>query len=117
MKNLVLFLIVITVSSSAMAQSQTDNWYFGINAGMNFSSGTPFAIPGALNTTEGTTVSSDSVGNLNFYSDGVSVWDKNGNIMPNGSGLFGNVSTTVSALAVPHPGNPDLHYLFTLDEA
>lgn len=117
MKNL-LFTALLTVSIiSLRAQKQADQWYFGITAGINFSTGIPFAVQGTLNSTEGTTVSSDSSGNLNFYSDGVTVWNKTGIAMPNGTGLFGNVSTTVSALAVPHPGNSSLHYLFTLDEA
>ncbi|HMT30248.1 MAG TPA: T9SS type A sorting domain-containing protein [Bacteroidia bacterium] len=117
MKRHILFIMLVLVISTLQAQHQTDRWYFGINAGISFISGAPVVIPGSLNTTEGTTSSSDSLGNLNFYSDGVTVYDKNGTVMPNGSGLFGNVSTTVSALAVPHPGNADLHYLFTLDEA
>lgn len=99
------------------AQNQANRWYFGLNAGMNFTNGIPSAIHGALNTTEGTTASCDSLGNLNFYSDGVTVWNKVDSIMPNGTGLFGNTSTTVSALAVPYPGSSNLHYLFTLDEA
>ena len=117
MKKLLLPLLIFALMSDGFAQEQTNNWYFGLNAGLNFSTAIPFAQLGSLNTIEGTTVSSDSVGNLNFYSDGVSVWDKNGAVMPNGSGLYGNVSTTVSALSVPHPGNPNLHFLFTLDEA
>lgn len=117
MKKIILYLVIISFISPVLAQNEADHWYFGINAGMNFGPGTPVSTPGSLVTTEGTTTSSDSLGNLNFYSDGVSVWDKNGIVMPNGSGLYGNVSTTVSALAVPHPGNSNLHYLFTLDEA
>ena len=117
MKKLLLPIVFMLTSGLLKAQNEAENWFFGLNAGMNFSTAIPFAIQGSLNSTEGTTASSDSLGNLNFYSDGVSVWDKNGSVMPNGSGLFGNVSTTVSALAVPHPGNGNLHYLFTLDEA
>jgi len=118
MKKSLLITLLVASYFSVSAQNETMNWYFGLNAGMNFSTAIPYALQGsALNTTEGTTVSSDSAGNLNFYSNGVSVWDKNGTVMPNGSGLFGSVSTTVSALAVPYPGNSNLHYLFTLDEA
>jgi len=117
MNKLILYLVIISFTSPAFSQNQADQWYFGINAGMNFGPSIPVATLGSLVSTEGTTASSDSVGGLNFYSDGVSVWDKNGILMPNGSGLNGNVSTTVSALAVPHPGNSNLHYLFTLDEA
>ena len=54
---------------------------------MNFKFATPSGTSNALVTAKGTTALSDSLGNLNFYSDGVSVWDKNGVVMPNGSGL------------------------------
>ena len=36
--------------------------------------------------------------------------------MPNGFGLKGDVSTT-QTLNVPNPGNHDVYYIFTLDEA
>jgi hypothetical protein len=117
MKKIIPAILILISAISVNAQNQADRWYFGMNAGMNFVTGAPYAIQGAIITTEGTTSASDSMGNLLFYSDGISVWDKNGTVMPNGSGLFGNISSTVSALAVPHPGNSNLHYIFTTDEA
>ena len=35
--------------------------------------------------------------------------------MPNGTGLLGNNSSTMSALAVPQPDHPGIYYLFTTD--
>jgi gliding motility-associated-like protein len=35
--------------------------------------------------------------------------------MPNGTGLFGDPSSTQSALVVPKPGDPNIYYIFTVD--
>lgn len=48
-----------------------------------------------------------------FFTDGEQVWDRNWNVMPNGSGLLGHYCASQSALIVPRPGNPDHYELFT----
>ncbi|MCD2260797.1 T9SS type B sorting domain-containing protein [Psychroserpens sp. XSD401] len=97
------------------AQNEANNWYFGIQAGITFNTGSPTALTdGALITTEGCSAISDSSGNLLFYSNGIDVWDRTHNIMPNGSGLLGNFSSTQSGIIVPHPGNNNLFYVFSL---
>ncbi|MCZ8327784.1 MAG: gliding motility-associated C-terminal domain-containing protein [Cyclobacteriaceae bacterium] len=45
---------------------------------------------------------------------GADLYDKNYQITPNGSGLLGHWSSTQSAMFIPKPGNPDVHYLFTV---
>ena len=57
---------------------------------------------------------SDNNGNLLFFTDGVSVWNRNLERMPNGMGLKGNSSATQSALIVPEPGNCNIYYIFTV---
>src|SRR5262245_28875854 len=68
---------------------------------------------GQLGTLEGCASWSDANGNLLFYSDGINVWDRNHNIMPDGNGLNGSATCTQSALVVPYPGQDSLFYLFT----
>ena len=105
------------------SQQEASNWYFGQNAGLKFHENgivTPL-INGQLNTAEGCATISDSQGNLLFYTDGRSVWDRNHVIMPNanyfsGTGLLGDPSSTHSAIIVPNPGNSNQYYIFTLDE-
>ncbi|MBT6131887.1 MAG: T9SS type B sorting domain-containing protein [Flavobacteriales bacterium] len=98
----------------ATAQSPADWWYFGHNAGVEFQSGNPVGVTdGQLFTTEGCASISDPLGDLLFYTDGSTVWDKLHNIMPNGLGLLGNSSATQSAIIVPAPGNPDEYYIIT----
>lgn len=111
--------ILLTASSYLFAQQETLNWFFGKNAGLNFSGGAPLFQAGALSTTEGCSVISDRDGHLLFYTDGTTVWDRDHQPMPNGTGLLGGGtgSSSQSSLIVPHPGNDSLYYVFTVDES
>lgn len=96
------------------AQYQSANWYFGNHAGVTFLSGSPVALTdGMLSTLEGCATISDELGNLLFYTDGITVYDRQHNMMPNGFGLHGDPSSTQSGLIVPFPGNPNQYYIFT----
>eukprot|EP01034_Spumella_vulgaris_P019444 gene19444-24857_t len=91
-----------------------NHWVF-TNLSMDFSNGDPVAGPSPMNngSLESSTTISDADGNLLFSSDGLTVWNRNHQVMPNGNGLMGNISATQSSLAVPFPGNPNRYYLFT----
>lgn len=100
-----------------LGQGQADWWYFGSNAGVHFTTSGPVAVnDGQLSTSEGCASISDASGNLLFYTDGISVYDKNHNLMPNGSGLLGNSSSTHSGIIVPKPGSSTEFYVFTVDD-
>ncbi len=108
-------ILFLFITSIIFAQGEANNWFFGENSGLNFNSGSPVAISGSLNTREGCSSFSDSSGNLLFYSDGTTVWDKNNTPMPNGNGsLKGNNSSTQSAIIVPNPVNNNQFYIFTV---
>lgn len=111
-----IYLIVLFFTFNFLnGQGEASNWYFGENAGLTFNSGMPVAlVNGNLNTAEGCAAISDSQGNLRFYTDGRSVYNRDHLVMPNGSQLQGNSSSTQSGLIVPHPGNQNLYYIFTL---
>ncbi len=104
----------ILYATDLCAQQQAAIWYFGENAGLDFRSGAPVPLTnGALNTREGCSTISDFNGNLLFYTDGITVWNRNHAPMPNGNGLMGNPSSTQSGLIVPTPGNANQFYVFT----
>lgn len=69
---------------------------------------------GSIATTEGCATISDSVGNLLFYSDGISVFDRRHKLMPNGDQLGGDPSSTQSGVIIKHPVNPRQYYLFSI---
>ena len=107
----------LLILSVALAQQEASNWYFGNNAGIKFNAnGTVTALTdGQLSTGEGCASLSDINGNLLFYTDGVTVYNRNHAVMLNGTGLMGNTSTSQSATIVPKPGTINIFYIFTLD--
>lgn len=94
------------------------NWAFGKNAGLDFSTTPPSATtsvmpspPGSGN--EGCASISDTNGNLLFYTNGMTVWDNTDTVRA--TGLLGDFSSTQSAIIVPNPENKDEYYVLTMD--
>lgn len=117
-----LFALIVGLPLLSLAQGEANMWYFGNQAGVNFNTSPPTALTdGQLSTSEGCSSMSDENGNLLFYTDGRTVWNRNHEIMSNadyfgGNGLLGDPSSTSSGLIVPNPINPDIYYVFTVDE-
>lgn len=102
-------------SLSSYSQGEANYWYFGEKAGLNFNNCTPQAITdGELDTIEGCSTFSDANGNLLFYSDGSTVWNRNHEVMPNGQNMLGNASSSQSVMIIPKPGSNTLYYIFTV---
>ena len=111
-------------------ESQGVKWYFGQNAGLDFSGGgTPKPITdGKLTTIEGSSSIANTKGILLFYTDGVTIYDKDGkplkSLVPGDTAavpipLNGNAHSTESALIVPKPtcrGCEYLYYVYTTSE-
>src|SRR5688572_2713476 len=113
MKTLCFFLILPSLAFSQHA----DKWYFGVNAGIDFSNGAAAAVyGGALNASGGTAAIADSTGALLFYTDGLTIWDKYHLPMPNGTSLAGGFGSQ-PVVIVPDPGSTDRYYIFTTDGA
>lgn len=107
----------IFIFNLCFSQNESNIWYFGENAGVNFNTGVPQPLTdGQLNTNEGCASISDKNGKLLFYTDGVTIWNRNHVVMQNGSGLLGHISSTQAAVIVPQPGNPGAYYVFTTDQ-
>lgn len=114
MKNLI-YILLLFATIGAMAQGEANFWYFGRQGGLNFNNGTATVALGSnINTNEGCASFSSANGNLLFYTDGIKVWNKNHQVMPNGTNLLGNPSSSQSAIIVPLPGNSNLFYIFTV---
>ena len=116
MKIRIIFFFVL-LSQLLFSQGEANIWYFGENAGLDFNSGNPVALTnGQLNTIEGCATISNSVGQLLFYTDGITIYNSNHQVMLNGAGLYGDTSSTQSATIVKKPGSATLYYVFTIDE-
>lgn len=92
-------------------------WYFGDRAGIDFNPEQPVAIPDSsvMNAPAGASAISDRNGQILFYTDGATVWNKEHEIMLNGTAIGGNPNSTQSALVVPFPGDATKYYVFTTD--
>ncbi|MEZ4802370.1 MAG: T9SS type B sorting domain-containing protein [Gelidibacter sp.] len=116
----IFFLLLLFTSIYSFGQNQAANWFFGYGAALQFDLGANTLTSingGALSTNEGCATISDAFGDLLFYTEGSLVWDRNNNVMPNGTGLFGDASSTQSAIIVPKPNDADIYYVFTVDNA
>ena len=117
MKKILLLLIFLSISLSSYGQGEANIWYFGRYAGLDFNSGSPVVLNDSkMFTYEGCATISNASGQLLFYTDGKTIWNKNHQIMPNGTGLNGHSSSTQSAIIIPKPGNASIYYVFTVTE-
>ena len=137
MKRLILITTIILMSCAASeAQLETAVWYFGRNAGLDFNTPEPKVLTDGKITDlyiefdtinahdddehhrlfgEGMATFSDSLGHLRLYTNGQTLWNANGGIMPNGENLLGHTSSTESAIIVPWPGDFDRYFVFVVD--
>lgn len=109
---------------TASAQLENNIWHFGMGYKLDFTTGAPVLGTSNIQVIEGAASICDGSGNLLFYSSGQTVWNKNGMVMPNGTGLLGNGggiggwtpgSATQGVAIVRSIANPFQYYLFTLD--
>lgn len=112
----IILLFWCITTTDALSQKENNNWFFGAYGGVDFNSNPPQTVyNGRTYTAEGCASVSDPSGSLLFYTDGISVWDKAHNTMPNGTNLKGHTSTTQSAIIVRKPSFPNLYYIFNGD--
>ena len=108
--------ITVTVYGN---EEQTGNfWYFGNNAGIDFNENPPVALSdGEQNAPEGAATVSDANGDLLFYTDGETVYNRNHEVMPGGTDINqgGTNGSTQSAMIVQFPGDETMYYIFTTD--
>lgn len=116
--------LVLTMGWMVLAASAQQDlvWTFGKNAGIDFSSGFPVPFKTSLDAHEGCASVTRPTGSIAFYTDGGTVYNDRGLIMPNGV-LFGNLglnsavhSTTQGALIVPWPDDTSRYFLISLEE-
>jgi len=102
-------------TNCSLASHEADRWFFGQNAGLDFRTQDPEAdiTNYLLNVPTSPAVMADSMGNILFYTDGIRVYDRLGNLMPNGDGLHGFAGYTMPVLIVPKPGSDTIYYIFT----
>jgi gliding motility-associated-like protein len=95
------------------AQKQSNIWYFGRNAGLDFNNFHAQPLPpGPINSPEGVATYCDSQGNILLSSDGKRIWNSF-NLPLNYPDLSGDPNSTQPVTFVPSPWDPNKVYLFT----
>ncbi|MBU3011873.1 PKD domain-containing protein [Polaribacter vadi] len=114
-KRTILVLIFLLITYLSYGQRETENWYFGKLANINFANGKPVVINDSeMHAPKGSTTISDKNGNLLFYTQGIFVFNKYHYGIPNGGKLGSDVEVLQSCIVIPNPENENLYYLFTL---
>ena len=129
MKKYLIWFCSLLTSICVFAQKEANVWHFGIGNSLDFNSGSPVQTSGSqMYTNEGCTSYCDENGNLLFYSngggrlpvsgqDGGKIWNKNNQVMYDMQGTEGGGwSAAQSSVVVPSPGEPNVYYLFTMEE-
>ncbi len=108
-------LLILSCSLSSYGQGENNIWCFGFHAGIDFNGGPPafFSTPNII-AGEGSATVAGTGGNLLFYATPGTVWDRNNNIMPNGTGLLGDNSATQGAAIVQSFTDTNRYYLFSM---
>jgi len=108
------FTVLTTANCNGVSNNNSKYWYFGNQAAVAFESNGPVALTNsAMNQVEGVATMSDANGNLLFYTNGITIYNRNHQIMENGSGLLSHSSNTQAAFVVPFPGNPNQYFVIT----
>lgn len=113
-----IWILCFIITAPVFGQLEMSKWHFGRNAGLDFVTGNPMSFNGGqVNSVESCSSISTAGGFLQFYTDGETVFNRNNEVMANGEGLFGNLSSTNGALIVPFPNNTQRYYIFTGEAA
>jgi hypothetical protein len=118
-----LFLFYLLLLQTITIQAQTGSiWRMGtnINNQKEFNFNTPNTLysqncAAGCNSPEGNSTMDDGNGNVLLQSNGIKVWDGNWNLLTNGDSIGYGGSASNGCLILPHPGNSNLYYVFTVD--
>src|SRR5690606_18135927 len=141
MRSFILMFILLLSTHNEAQNLMNNNWVFGKNRwNFNLSTSgsvarTAISFPGydVKFRYQSSSISNPSTGEFMFVTDGFNVYNKNFTLMDNGGNLlsipdtpggarlaaidyYGN-KTGQGSLILPHPGNSNLYYIFSLSIA
>lgn len=107
----------IEVTEYSLQKQTSNQWYFGEKAGIEFTNG-PIAISDAnqMEAPEGCATISDEGGELLFYTNGVTVWNKDHQVMINGENIGGELKSAQNSMILPFGKDRTMYYIFTTEE-
>jgi len=125
MKNFLRISFIIIISGANLHAQEGMNWYIGDRMSLNFECAPPYGYPMFPQAKvdyqggNGSTVMNDTNGSLLFFSNGRSVYNRNGKAMPHGWHIMANDDSAGYIVnhvcAIPDPGNINRYYIFFTD--
>ncbi|CAN5566658.1 hypothetical protein BH11BAC2_BH11BAC2_04280 [soil metagenome] len=112
MKQLLLCFSIVFFTVIAQAQKYGNVWQFGDHVGLDFNNCNPVVVNGSNPGFEGCSTICDSLGQILFYTNSDSVWDRFNNVMPNGFLIFTS-GTLSQVIIIPKPLSSNLYYILT----
>jgi len=111
LRQLILFFSLIMSIFQSFSQGEANIWYIQGSNGIDFNSGAPLIRSGFVPcaSDRGGQSISDKNGHLLFYTDSYTIYDRNSQRMPNGSGILGG---GWQMIVVQEPGSSSIYYLF-----
>lgn len=115
---LLIAILLLGWCQAGFSQGQNNFWAFGHGAGLEFNNGTVTAFTDSMLTESACAAVASSSGNLLFYTNGTKIWNRNHQVMPNGTGLLGNYESTFSqgAVIVPFIEDTNKYYVFYMKD-
>lgn len=111
-KKILLLFLISFANTILFGQGENDNWYFGVKAAVNFSAPAPVTLTNSqMTANESCGTASDANGNLLFYTDSKTIWNRQHQPMQNGTGLLGN-SSAQQLIIVKNPANTNQYFVF-----
>ena len=112
-KQICFLCIFILVSHQVFSQGENNIICFSDSNLLNCNYNPPTLNKSSIIQLGGSSTISDGNGYLLFYTNGIDVWDKNHNRMPNGFGLYGDTLSSQSSLIIKKPNSSNIYYIFT----
>ncbi len=116
-----LFVGVVFLWKLSNAQVENFNWAFGDSIVISFAEGGGAEVVPTKSKVDVTSIGvasmSDQEGNLLFYTNGETVWNRDHDTMVNGYDLDGNKSSSQGVVIMPYPNVSDQYIIYTADHA
>lgn len=107
----------IEVTEYGVLTTVNNQWYFGEQAGIDFTNGaTAITDENLMDSPEGCASISDINGDLLFYTNGSTVWNKEHQVMMDGDSIGGDSVAIQSATIMPFSDDQTLFYIFTSEQ-
>lgn len=108
------FIVLLLIIPITLAQNPNNHWQLGVSD-VNFTTNQPTVSTIGNNNQYGRATISDNNGNLLFYTDGNTIWNKNHTVMTNGNLYSAPLDfelDILNTIIVPVPNNSNKYFVF-----